>query len=279
MTTETWQWDETLFAGAAPYYMPGRPPYAPGVPDALTAAVPLDGHGRLLDLGCGPGPIALSLAHLFEEVVGLDPDPEMLAEAAHIAAERTISNARWVKLLAEELPAGLGSFRCVTLAASFHWMDRDQVALTIATMLDNDGVAVQVDAPGYRPPEGGAPTELPHPPIPHDAIADLVRSYLGPDRRAGKGIRNYSLSGEDGVFQGAGFRPAEFVPVPDGRIYVRTIDDVVAMVFSTSSSTTHQFREQKDAFERDLRTLLFDLSPSGQFANPLPDNLLSIWRW
>jgi cyclopropane fatty-acyl-phospholipid synthase-like methyltransferase len=33
----------------------------------------LDGSGRLLDVGCGPGVLAVRLAHLFEDAVGLDP--------------------------------------------------------------------------------------------------------------------------------------------------------------------------------------------------------------
>jgi SAM-dependent methyltransferase len=36
-------------------------------------------QGRLVDVGCGPGRAPLPLASLFEAVVGLDPDPEMLA--------------------------------------------------------------------------------------------------------------------------------------------------------------------------------------------------------
>ena len=68
---ETWQWDETLFEGAAPFYLKGRLPYAPGLGDAIQNAIGLDGHGRLLDLGCGPGTVTLRLAHLFAEVVAL----------------------------------------------------------------------------------------------------------------------------------------------------------------------------------------------------------------
>jgi len=36
------------------------------------------GHGRLLDVGCGPGSLTLLLAPLFDQAVGLDPDPDML---------------------------------------------------------------------------------------------------------------------------------------------------------------------------------------------------------
>lgn len=39
-------------------------------------------------MGCGPGTLALGLAHLFSEVVGVDPDPGMIAEAAREPARR-----------------------------------------------------------------------------------------------------------------------------------------------------------------------------------------------
>ena len=101
---EDWTWDETLFAGAAPHYVPGRLPYAPGLADTLRDALDLDGTGRLLDVGCGPGVIALRLAHLFDEVVGVDADNDMLLEADRLAAEAGIVNATWRHLRAEELP-------------------------------------------------------------------------------------------------------------------------------------------------------------------------------
>src|SRR5438128_2436713 len=105
-----WTWDETLFRGSARFYERGRLPYPAGLAGVLATALDLDGRGRLLDAGCGPGTVALRLAHLFEEVVGLDPDADMLAEAKRRAAELGIGNARWVCQRAEALPAGLGSF-------------------------------------------------------------------------------------------------------------------------------------------------------------------------
>src|SRR5579859_3004541 len=100
-----WEWDPTLFAGTAMYYSRGRLPYAPAMSAAVRDALALDGRGRLLDVGCGPGPVALALAPLFEVVVGLDPDYAMLEEAAIHAAAAGVSTATWVCLRAEELPA------------------------------------------------------------------------------------------------------------------------------------------------------------------------------
>jgi SAM-dependent methyltransferase len=278
---EIWSWDESLFAGAARYYEQGRLPYAPGLAEAFARSLALDGQGRLLDVGCGPGTVALRLAPLFEAVVGLDPDPEMLACASRAAAGRGVGNATWVRQRAEALPAGLGSFRAVTFAQSFHWMDRPRVASAVATMLDPGGAVVQVDAPGYRTGELAAETRrgsLPFPPPPDDALDQLRRQYLGSDRRAGQGIRNTSPDGEDGVLQQAGFLPAQTVTVPDRRAVERSIDDVVASVFSTSSTAPHLFADRREDYERDLREILAQSSPAGRFSLRLPDNILRIWR-
>jgi SAM-dependent methyltransferase len=278
---EIWSWDESLFAGAARYYEQGRLPYAPGLAEAFARSLALDGQGRLLDAGCGPGTVALRLAPLFEAVVGLDPDPEMLACASRAAAGRGVGNATWVRQRAEALPAGLGSFRAVTFAQSFHWMDRPRVASAVATMLDPGGAVVQVDAPGYRTGELAAETRrgsLPFPPPPDDALDQLRRQYLGSNRRAGQGIRNTSPDGEDGVFQQAGFLPAQTVTVPDRRAVERSIDDVVASVFSTSSTAPHLFGDRREDYERDLREILAQSSPAGRFSLRLPDNILRIWR-
>jgi SAM-dependent methyltransferase len=278
---EQWQWDPSLFAGTARYYEAGRLPYAPGMPGALARALRLDGRGRLLDVGCGPGTVARRLAPLFEAVTGLDPDPEMLAEAARLSAAEAISHATWIQERAEALPAGLGLFRVITFGASFHWMDRPRVARAVRTMLVPGGAAVQVDAPGNRAgallseaPRGG----LRYPLAPHAAIEELRRRYLGPDQRAGQSIRNTSPSGEDDVFQAAGFRPARIVTVPDGREIVRSVDQVVAERFSLSGSAPHLFGNRIGQFESDLRALLAGASPAGRFSVRLPDNILRIWQ-
>lgn len=269
-----WEWDETLFAGAAAYYEQGRLPNAPGLAAAFEEALGLDGRGRLLDVGSGPGTVTLRLAHLFEEVVGLDADAGMIREARRLASERGVTNARWIQKRAEDLPAGLGTFRAVTFAASFHWMDRALVAATVREMLEPDGVVVHVD---NRHQDSLAPDDkLPAPP--RERIAELCRAYLGADRRAGRGIRNSSPGDEAAVFLAAGFAGPEVVVVPDGRTIVRSSDDLVAETFSMSSTAPHLFGDRLSEFEADLRRVLTEASPDGAFALRLPDNELKIWR-
>jgi SAM-dependent methyltransferase len=273
---EEWAWDPSLFEGSARYYRRGRIPYADGLADSLATALDLDGRGRLIDVGCGPGVIALSFAHLFEEIVGLDPDAGMLDEARHACRERGVGNVSWVQMRAEDLPAGLGMFRVITFAQSFHWMDRPKVAAAVRAMVEPGGAVVQID-PG-RDGVAGDPAALAHPAAPFDAIDRLRRRYLGPDRRAGQGLRNTSPSGEEAIFQAAGFLPEVRLPVADRRVLDRTTDDLVAWVFSASSTAPHLFGDALGRFEADLRALLEEASPSGHFSVPLSDTTLRIRR-
>ena len=258
MTWEDWRWDPTLFEGAAPHYAQGRLPYAPGVADVVAAEVGLDGTGRLLDVGCGPGTVAALLADCFAEVVGIDADPGMIDEARRLELP---APARWVVLRAEELPAGLGSFRTITFGASFHWMDRPRVARRVRTMLDPGGAVVQV----------GTWNVVPLP----EVVEELRVRYLGPDRRAGRSIRNTSPSGEDEVFQAAGFAPMVERTVPDGRTLVRSVDDAVANVLSMSGTAPHLFGDRLDAFVADLRAAL---TPHAPFTVTLGDSSVRVWR-
>jgi SAM-dependent methyltransferase len=274
---EDWTWDETVFQGTAAYYRQGRKPYAPALAFALAEQLDLDGHGRLLDVGCGPGTVGLFFAHLFESVVGLDPDPEMVAEAKLAASEGLVATATLVQMRAEELPGSLGTFQVISFGQSFHWMDRPRVAAAVRQMLDPVGAVVQVDLwhtnpPGQEPPRG------PHPAVPEAAIDELRRRWLGPDRRAGRGFRNTSPDEEDEVFQAAGFAPEEIVVVPDDRMLDRSVNDVIAGVLSTSSTAPHLFAERLGDFVHELRALLLDVSPEGRFSVPLSDNRLRIRR-
>lgn len=74
-------YDPMLFEGAAPYYTQYRTKYPASLFAKLAELFNINGQGRLLDLGCGAGLIAIPLQNQFEEVVGIDPDPEMLREA------------------------------------------------------------------------------------------------------------------------------------------------------------------------------------------------------
>src|ERR1700752_157960 len=133
-------YDPTIYEGAASHYRRGRPAYSPQLETLLTEELGLNGGGRLLDAGCGPGILTVRLAHLFEQAVGLDPDPDMLAEARRAAEERDFTKIRGVQATAEELPqAAPGPYRAVTFGQSFHWTDEARVAEVVYDLLEPGG--------------------------------------------------------------------------------------------------------------------------------------------
>ncbi|HEY8790245.1 MAG TPA: class I SAM-dependent methyltransferase [Actinopolymorphaceae bacterium] len=269
-----WTWDDSIFAGAARYYEQGRLPYPPGLADAFTERLGADGTGRLLDVGCGPGSIALRLAARYRHVIGIDSDADMIAEAQRLAIDRQVVNATFVLGRAEALPMGYGMFDTITFAASFHWMERERVAAITRGMLLAGGAVVHVDTDRADVDT----TSERYPPPPAAAIARCVRDYLGEQRRAGQSVGFVSPADEDDVWRGAGLAGPEVVRVPDGRVLDRTIDDVVAGTLSMSNSAPHLFGPRLDAFEADLRALLGAAASGGFFNVHVPDTILKVWR-
>ncbi|WP_344659624.1 class I SAM-dependent methyltransferase [Catenulispora subtropica] len=274
--TADWQWDETLFEGTAVYYRRGRIPYAPGTIEVIARVLEADGTQRLLDVGCGPGTIGVALAPFFGEVVGIDADAGMIAEAALWADGAGVTDrTRWLRMRAEELPAGLGEFDVVAFGQSFHWMDRATVPATIRAMLRPGGALVHVAdwKAEMRTAEG-----LPHPAPPYAAVDELVKRYLGPTRRAGRGTLPHGTPGDEAeVLARAGFDGPDQHIVRGGQHLVRTEDDVVAGTFSMSYAAPHLFGPRSDEFEAELRQLLREESPTGLFSERQPSTEVRIW--
>ena len=256
-------YDPTIYEGAAAHYRPGRPPYSPQLEAVLTEELGLDGSGRLLDGGCGPGILTVRLAHLFDEAVGLDPDPAMLTEGRKVAAERGITNITWVQARAEELPdAAPGPYRLVTFGQSLHWTDEVRVAEAVYDLLEPHGAMAMVvhEVEGRPRPPGPGP-----PPIPHAEIEAIVQSYLGPGRRAGQGpapVRTHRF--KDVLVQTRFGAPTSiFVPgIPD---LVRDSESVLSGYFSFSWSAPHLFGDRVDEFAAEVRELLAARSPDGVY--------------
>jgi SAM-dependent methyltransferase len=273
---EGWTWDETLFLGSAAYYLQGRPPYAPTLAATLRDVLTLDGRQRVLDVGCGPGVLALELAPYVAEVIGVDPDAGMLDEARRRATGMGITNASWLQLRAEEIPGDLGPFRAVTFGQSFHWVDQPLVAAKMREILEPGGAFVHVA--DVKTPLGERDS-LPHPAPPYAEIRALIATWLGSVARAGQGtLPKGSPNTEEPVLASAGFIGPERLHLSDAAPLVRSEDDLVAWVWSLSGSAPHLFGTRRGEFEAELRGVLRQAAADGVFAEWLPDTDVRIWR-
>lgn len=256
-------YDPMIYSGSAAYYVRGRPPYSSDLAPTLAAEAGLDPSSRLLDVGCGPGVIALALAGDVAEAVGLDPDADMLAAAAERAAQAGITNATWVQAVAEDLGAlGLGRFQLVTFGQSFHWTDRERVAEMVYDLLEPGGVLALVTHQHEGRPQPIGPGE---PLIPHDAIHALIERYLGPRRRAGQGYASWSTDRFADTLARTRFGAPRAIYCPGRAAIVQDSDGVLANFLSMSFAAPHLFGERLKDFVADMRALLAAHSSSGRF--------------
>lgn len=254
------------YATAAAHYLVGRPPYSAGLVELLRSEIGLDGSGVLVDVGCGPGVLAVQLAPLFDTIVGIDPERAMVAEAARHAIERGVA-ASWIEARAEDLAdLVLPAARLVTFGQSLHWTDRQPVLEAVYELLEPGG-AVALIAPDIE--HGAPPTDPPAPPIPHDEIEALLNHYLGWTR--GPRHDTYETSLEQSPFA-----TSRVAHAPGRTDIVRTIDGVISGYLSMSFAAPNRFGDGLGAFIADLRTVLDRTSPAGLFFD-WPGDTAVIW--
>lgn len=110
------------FASTVAYYESARPPYGAVFYKAVAGELGLDGSQLLLDVGAGPGVLAIGFARYCREVVGVDPEPGMV-EAARAAATRAGVSVTFIEGRFENVAPRLGAFDIVTIGRAIHWLE------------------------------------------------------------------------------------------------------------------------------------------------------------
>jgi trans-aconitate methyltransferase len=261
---------QRLFASAAAAYARYRPAYPPALIEHLVARCGLDGTGRLLDLGCGTGHLALLLAARFADVIGLDPNPDMLAEAARQAALAGVGNARWLLGSDADLPRlgpQLAPLRLVTIGRAFHWMDQTATLRALDALVAPGGtVVVTADSD----------------PVWHDerfrdrgweeTIRAALRRWLGEQRRAGDGVHSVRHAPFEDYLAASPFARVEVFTLNYTRTW--SVEGLLGYLASTSYAAPRLFGARQPAFAAELRAELLALNPAGAFTQ---DVILDAW--
>lgn len=258
------EYDPTQYVGAAPYYLRGRPGYSAELPSVLADELGLDGTGHLVDVGSGPGTVAVQLASLFDRVTLVEPDPGMLAEARSHLEAAGVSSAGVIRATAEQLPGlGLEPARVVTFGQSFHRTDRLVVAQAVYEVLEPGGSLVLITHDPTRPSPPAPPGTSP---IPHDEIRRLITTFLDGNLRSGSRlVADYSVERFERTLERTPFGSSRTVFAPGRPDIVRDVEGVVAGCLSMSYAAPHLFGPRLEEFVAALRALLRRHSPTGRF--------------
>lgn len=240
------------FRTTVPYYARyrlGYPDRLIGRVSALTGLKPAD---RVLDLGCGPGLLAVPFARAGAAVTAVDPEEEMLAAARTAAAEAGVQVD--VRLGSSfDLPAGIGPFRLVCMGRAFHWMDRVETLKTLDRLVQAGGAVALFDDEHPRTAENRW----------HETLREVGERYgaAGAPHRRARNRPDYRT--HPAVLLDSPFSVLESVGVFVDRWI--TTDDIVGLAYSESVTALQQLGARRDEYEAELRRELAALSPDGRF--------------
>ena len=139
--------------------------------DAVMAVLRDAGASRVLDLGCGPGPLLLRLAASgwAREIVGLDVDPGELRQARAALADEGWAQDPRVRLVQGDLlrpDPGLAGFDAAALVETIEHVDPGRLSALehgVFAVLRPDLVVVTTPNADYNPLYGRAEGRFRHP--------------------------------------------------------------------------------------------------------------------
>ena len=242
-----------IFGGTtAAYYARYRRGYPQQIIDAVVDRLHLGHNDATIDLGCGTGLLTVPLARAVGLVLGVDPEPDMLAEARRGTDAAIGSRIVWVLGSDADIPKlaalrGRGGWGAISVGQALHFIDHEALFERARDMLrPGGGIAIvsngvplwQQDADWSRALKSALTAWFGAPPTSTCGTADADRvRYRNALRRAGYELDQVAFEYE-----------AQLTPA-----------DVVGSLFSAISPTDVP-EDQADAFRKHILNALPDAS-------------------
>lgn len=241
--------DSRRFQTAAAHYLRGRPGYPAEFVAKVAVVCGLNRSHRLLDLGCGPAPLAIAFAPLVESVLAVDPEPEMLrvareaVRAAGVAVEVREGSS-------ETIGPDWGGFRAVTMGRSFHWMDRAKTLRQLDALIEREGAVILFNDEVVETPENR----------PLQAWRTVVERYSADDKvRAER--KSPEWQDHEAILRTSAFSKVDHV------VYVHrglvTVDILVHRALSMSATTRARLGDRADQLVSEIRSTLAPFAAEG----------------
>ena len=230
------------FESAAPYYLEGRPPYSGQLIRRVSDLLKFDRNQRLLDLGTGPGLLAVAFAPYVAAVTAIDPEPEMLRIAGEYAAQSGVK-LNLLEGSSYTLTAALGRFDLVTIGRAFHWMDRKATLENLDPLIQPNGAV--------------ALFHTWHPELPENRWSkdfDSLREIFGESSAHRRFRRSPDWMPHEKMLLDSPFSSLERISVLERR--ATPLEHFITRALSLSSSSPGRIGANADELARALRAVL-----------------------
>jgi len=235
--------DARRFQSTVPFYARYRLMYPPRLIERVIAHTGLQAGDPVLDLGTGPGLLAVPFAAAGMRVTAADPEPAMLQAAGETARAAGVTLTLWSGG-SGDLTSDMGPYRLVTMGRSFHWMDRAATLDLLDRIIAPDGAIALFHDEHPRTAENHWRETL-------HAVADRFGRGSDPAvrERNSPGYRShasYLLASRFNVLEGV-------------SVVIRkpiTLDEIVGRALSMSTCSPEKLGERIGDFETELRSAL-----------------------
>jgi SAM-dependent methyltransferase len=221
----------------------------------LAEAFLLDSHGIVLDLGCGAGQLTIPLAAHSHAVIGMDPEPDMLARAKDTAARQGCTNITWLLGSDRDLAAIAGllgerTLAAITMANSIHLTDYERLFRQARSLLrPGGGIAVLAN---------GRPLWQQHS-VASDALRACLEQWFKVKLTSGCGTDRKSREQYAAALEAAGYADVQETVLADYED-VLDLEHVIGNLYSAIPASQLPSPDQRPVFEERIRQALPDHS-------------------
>ena len=231
------------FQSTVEFYSRYREPYSPHFFATVAQQLGFHGNESLLDIGCGPGLIAIGFVPYVGRCTGIDPEPGMIHAARTAAAEARVS----LTLLQSRVEdfASPERFQLLTVGRALHWLDRD-TATPRLEQLAAPGTLLLVCAASSVESENSLWVRT-YNQVRHAYASESDESRYRIDGRA--------------WFAGSNFHHRLDIAVNEFRSI--TIDDLIGRALSRSNTSPDVLGPRRTDFETEIRDVLQPFAHKG----------------
>ena len=231
------------FESTVEFYSRCREPYPAEFFKIVVERLALKGNESLLDVGCGPAPLAIGFAPFVGSCTGLDPEAAMIKAAQRAAEESGVILALQLGRIEDYPPVKV--FDVVTIGRALHWLDRGAAIAKLERIVSASGRMLVCGATSME--SSSSPWLKPY--------RDICNLWSDdPDRQ------RYQINAKDW------FAGSQFVEVGDDSIEYSqrvSMNDLIGRALSKSNTSPSVVKGRQAEFENAIHAVIQPFSQDG----------------